>query len=152
MCACISGCARLRNWARNSRRPLLTLSQRSPLVIAEVEERRGGAEFLTLKKHRRAWRKQQQRAHGAIHPRVGEHVGAFAARRVRHLIVILQKGHEVPGLKVERRRAAALLLPFVPLALIEVAVLRGGDELLRRARDSPCNRLRCGPVIATSAL
>ena len=70
---------------------------------------------------------------------------AQAARRVGDLVVVLEEGDErapaagrAPG--VPRR----LLLPAVALALVQEAVLRGRDELLRRARGSRCSRPRCG--------
>src|ERR1051326_7564237 len=58
---------------------------------------------------------------------------ALAARGVRDLIVILQIADEVPRRDRPRRRAAALFLPRVPLALIEKIALRHGHEFVRGA-------------------
>src|SRR5579884_593523 len=49
--------------------------------------------------------------------------------------------HEVTRLDVERRRAAPLLLPGVPLALIEEAVLHRAQKLLRVAAIAAVIRL-----------
>src|SRR6266850_3969076 len=57
-----------------------------------------------------------------------------AAGGVRHLIMVLEEGDERGRLQPESWRAAALLLPFVPLALVKVAPFDGGDELLRLAQ------------------
>src|SRR4051812_42859117 len=46
---------------------------------------------------------------------------------------VLDEGDEGGRLEVEARRAAALGLVRVTLALKQIAVLRGGDELLRIA-------------------
>jgi hypothetical protein len=45
--------------------------------------------------------------------------------------VILEKYNETFCSEIKRLRAACLLLPLVPLPLIQEAVFRGGDELLR---------------------
>src|SRR6266446_1239936 len=58
----------------------------------------------------------------------------LAAGWVRHLIVVLQEGDERGGLQPEPWRATALLLPCVPLALVEITPFDGGDKLLRLAQ------------------
>src|SRR5687768_14308609 len=52
---------------------------------------------------------------------------------VGHLVVILQEVDERGRRQAEGGRAAAGLLPEVALSLVEKAVFRGRDELLRRA-------------------
>src|ERR1051326_7305395 len=58
------------------------------LVVREIEKWRGRSELLTLKEHRRLRREEQQR-------RERERFQSRARRRVRNLIVILEKRDEI---------------------------------------------------------
>src|SRR5829696_6546452 len=58
---------------------------------------------------------------------------AAATGRVRHLIVVLEKGDELCGFEPGRGRPPARLLPHVPLPLKEEPPLGERDELLRSA-------------------
>ena len=107
------------------------LSAEIRFVIAEVEERRGCAELLALKQHRRAGGEQQQGGHGAVQRGSAERVRTLAISGIRDLIVILQKRYKIPGFQIERGRAARLFLPLITLALVKVAVFSRRDELLR---------------------
>ena len=71
---------------------------------------------------------------------------------VRDLVVVLREGDEARRLDARAGVPAALLLPGVVLALVEVAPLGGRDQLLRRAARSRCSRPRARPVSATRAL
>src|SRR5687768_3169751 len=62
-----------------------------------------------------------------------ELVAAHAARGVGNLVVILQKVDELLCLEVPCRTAAPLVLPLVPLSLIEIAPACRRDQFLRRA-------------------
>ena len=95
------------------------------LMIGEIKEGRRGRELLPHKQHRRAGREQHERRHRAVAARTRQKVGARARRRVSDLVVILNEGDERRRLHIEAGRAAPLLLPLVPLALIEVAILDG---------------------------
>src|ERR1043165_6441214 len=88
------------------------------LVIGEGEERRGRGELLPLKQHRRLRREQEERRERADVGLPRELVDALAVGGVRDLIVVLQEADEAPRREAARRRAAPLLLPRVPLALI----------------------------------
>ena len=101
-------------------------------MVGEEEERAGGGELLALEQHRRARRQQRQRRQGAEPAGAGQVVQPQAAGRVGDLIVILQEYDEVRRRHAQGGRAAPLLLPLVALALVEVAVLDGRDELLGR--------------------
>src|SRR5688572_27954118 len=52
---------------------------------------------------------------------------------IRHLVVVLEIRDERVRRQVERGRTAALPLPGVPLALVQVAEPRARDQLLRTA-------------------
>src|SRR4029079_17242912 len=78
-------------------------------------------------------REEQQSGHGAEDARARLRRDALAARRIGHLVVVWEERHEGGGRQAEAGRAAALLLPGVALALVEVAVLDRRDQLLRRA-------------------
>jgi hypothetical protein len=101
-----------------------------PLVVGEVQKWRGRGELLTLEEHRCARREEQERRHGAEAAGTGRPMQALAADRVRDLIVVLDEGDEGRGRQIEGGRAAPLPLPLVPLPLVKVAILDGGDELL----------------------
>src|SRR5439155_9710759 len=90
--------------------------------IVEVKERRGGAEFLALEKHRRPRSEQQQRSHRAEPARRSLLPGAQSEAGVGDLVVIFDEADKRRRLDVEGWRATAFLLPLIPLALIEIAV------------------------------
>src|SRR5665213_2822894 len=103
------------------------------LMVGEKQKWRRSAEFLALEEHRDGGRQQQI---GGYRPPVSRTCRLEAAQPgagIGDLVVILQIGHEIGWREVEGRRAARLLLPSVPLALVEEAVLGGGDELARAA-------------------
>src|SRR6185295_14592883 len=104
------------------------------LVVCEVCERCGGGEFLPLKKHGRSRRKQHERSHGSIPSGRSHLMTAFAACRVGYLIMVLNECNELLRLYIECRRAAPLPLPFVSLALIQIAILDRRHEFLRLAQ------------------
>ena len=56
---------------------------------------------------------------------------AQASCGVCHLVVILKKGDERTLWGMKRWHSPALLLPVVPLALVEISVLSCGHQLLR---------------------
>src|SRR3954464_4122037 len=99
-------------------------------MIGKVEERTRGREFLSLKEHRRARPEQEERGERPVAARRGELMQPAATRGVGHLIVILDKGDDACGLEVQRRGAAALVLPPVSLALQQMPPFRGRDQLL----------------------
>ena len=104
------------------------------LVIGEIEERRRRLELLALEQHRRR-KASAGRAPSAPGRGRGSSAGA-AARRVPSS----RPGRGSAGRRRTRRGGRSrpgvprrLLLPGVALALEQEAVLRRGDELLRRA-------------------
>ena len=60
-------------------------------------------------------------------------MAAQAAAGIGDLVVILDEGHERRRLQSKTGRAATLLLPGIPLPLVEVAPLERRDKLLGRA-------------------
>ena len=140
---------RLGNCARNSTRPWSTAVGEVGLVIGEIQERARRRELLSLEQHRRRRARAASSAVSArCAPGLATLVQPLPERRVRHLIVVLEKRDERVRRQIERRRAAALLLPGVPLALIEVAEPRARHELLRAcpgSRDSTPRGVRSAP-------
>ncbi len=114
--------------------PLGDLRREVGQVVGEIQKRGRRGKFLALKKHGDRRREQQNRGEGAQHTGTGLPMQPKSVQRVRDLIVVLQEDHESLGREIEGRRPSAALLPPRPLALIEVAVLRRRDELLRRSR------------------
>ena len=100
-------------------------------MIGEIDKRLGGAEFLSLEQHRQARHQQRIGRHRTISPGAGQLVQPPASARIGDLIVVFQEHHERLGREVEGRGAAPLLLPAIILPLIQEAVPRGGDKLLR---------------------
>src|SRR5688572_14886829 len=80
-------------------------------VIGEESKRRGRVEFLSHEQHRRLWREQHYRRHGAQSARARELMNALAIERIRYLIVVLNGGHESGSRRIESRRSARLVLP-----------------------------------------
>jgi hypothetical protein len=138
------------NCERNSTRPFATASPSSP-VIREVQERPRRRELLALEEHRRRRSEEQPRRHRAVLRGRRQLVQAPPERRVRHLIVVLEVVHERVREEIDGRRAAPLVLPAVPLALIQVAPPRARDQFLRRAQVVAIVRSR-RPVSATAAV
>src|SRR5260370_24840351 len=112
------------------------------LMVREIKEGRRRGKFLALKQHRCAGEEQQQSGRSPEDPWAGQLMRAFPAGRIGDLVVILDEVDETRWRQTERRRGAPLVLPFVPLALIEEAILRGRDKLLGAAGVigviSPC--------------
>ena len=111
--------------------PLVDQLGQLALEAGEVEEGCRGRELLAHEQHRRGGAEEEQRgdrpqAAGGRRP-----VQAEAAAHVGELVVVLDEDDEPLRLEVEGRGAAGLLLPAVALALVEEAVLRGRDQLLR---------------------
>src|SRR5436190_7046266 len=95
------------------------------IVIGEIKEWRRRGKLLSLEEHWCPRHQQPQRAERFHTTGPGELMRAQTAQRVRHLIVILEEGHELVRIQPERSRAAPLLLPTEPLALTQESVLRG---------------------------
>ena len=102
--------------------------------VGKVKKRRRRCELLFLEEHRRARPQQQQGGERFIEARAGEGVTAQPKARVGNLVVILEKGDKRRRREVQGWGAAPLLLPFIVLSLVQVAILEGGDEFLRRAQ------------------
>ena len=103
------------------------------MVVGEEQEGCGRSELLSLKQQWRLGREQQERRQRAVASRAGELMQPRPGGGIRHLVVVLEKMHEPMSRDVEREPTAPLLLPGVPLPLIQVSPFHGGDELLRRA-------------------
>src|SRR5438105_3156873 len=99
-------------------------------MVGEIEKRAGGGELLTLKQHRRPRSQQGQRGQRAVYARRRQLVVARAAGRVGDLVVIFQEGDKRRRRQVQRGSAPQLLLPSVPLPLIQVPPFQRGDEFL----------------------
>ena len=76
---------------------------------------------------------QDDGGHRAQHPGRGQRRQPFAADGVRDLVVVLQERDERGRRQVQRRGPAALLLPGVPLPLVQVPPLHRRQDLLRGA-------------------
>ncbi len=103
-------------------------------MIGEEQERRRRRELLTLKEHRGRWTDERERRQRAKARGTRELVQAASEGRVRDLVVVFEIGHETVPRQIEIRLTPALPLPRIPLSLIEIAVLRGRNEFLRRTR------------------
>src|SRR5581483_11540087 len=103
------------------------------LMIGKVEKGSGSGELLSLKEQRSLRLQQQERRHRARSAGARELMDARAGHRIRDLIVILQIADEAIGIEVQRWRAAPLLLPAIPLSLVEKAVQRHRREFVRSA-------------------
>src|SRR5262245_18362479 len=123
------------------------------VVIRKVQEWRGRAIFLPLKKHRCVGPQKQQRSHGSITSRRGELVQPRAARGICKLVEILDAGHKRRSWEIECTCAAALALPQRILSLIKKSPFNCRDEFLRIAaiigtvrlivaREADAHRLR----------
>src|SRR5271163_5074271 len=100
-------------------------------MIGKKEERARRGEFLPLEQHRNARHQQEISGHRPKPARARQRVTARSGGGIGDLIVVLQKDNKTLCRKIERGRAARLLLPLVALPLIEKAVFGGGDELAR---------------------
>src|SRR5713101_3259324 len=110
--------------------PLGDSGRQLRLMVREVEERCAGGEFLSLKKHRRIWTEEQKRSQRANAAGGGELLNSPPGRRVRDLIVILQKADEFFRSEIERRCSSPQLLPGVALALKEKSMFCQRHEFL----------------------
>src|SRR5262249_4234744 len=110
------------------------------LVIREIEKRFRRTEFLPLKEQRRHRTEQQPGGQRAVPAGSAALMETPAVQGVGDLIVVLEIRDEVLRQKIERRRASRLLLPFVPLSLIEVAEAAARDEFLRGPQIVPVIR------------
>src|SRR5437667_409486 len=88
-------------------------SSGSAIEVREEQERRRCVELLTLEQHRRVRTQEQQGRHGAPSARARQRMDSQAARRVRDLIVVLEKRYKRRLRQVQRRRAADVALPMV---------------------------------------
>ena len=102
-------------------------------MVREVEKRGGRGELLPLEEHRRGRGEEQECREGPQPARAGQPVQPRPVERVRDVVVVLEERHEPRRVEVERGPAAAVPLPRVALALVEVAPPHGGDQLLGRA-------------------
>src|SRR4029078_10848682 len=102
-------------------------------MVGEIAERGRGAEFLSLKKHRRPGHQNEQRGHRPIASRRGRLMYSRSVAAVCELVVVLDEVDEGPRLGTARLRAPLLLLPRISLPLKEVAVLPRRHERLRAA-------------------
>src|SRR5678815_2832119 len=100
------------------------------VVISKEHEARGSGEFLAHEQHRRLRSEQRQCHQRAIAARRGLCMHAIAEKRVADLVVVLQKGDQRPRRHSMSRLAACLLLPRIPLALIEESTAYARDEFL----------------------
>src|SRR5688500_15807835 len=100
------------------------------VVIREVQEWSGRAEFLPLKKHRRLAGKQQNRRERAVSSRARQLVQPASVEGVRDLVVVLEIPHALMRIDVQRRSASAPLVKHVVLTLIQDSVLERRHELL----------------------
>src|SRR4051794_15980058 len=101
-------------------------------MIGEKQKWGGRGELLPLKQQRRRWSQQRQRANGAVSPRRRHLMKPSSERGIGHLVVVLDIGDKRLRGEIECSRTPPLLLPGVPLPLIQVAILRTGNELLYR--------------------
>src|SRR6185437_2354725 len=102
-------------------------------VIGEIEERARRLEFLPLKEQRCLRREEQQRSERAEPARTRLVVNTPAGGAVGELVVVGDEGDEARWRQIECRSAARLMLPPVPLALVEKPVLGRRQQLLRGA-------------------
>src|SRR3954454_11350487 len=141
MTACSSGVPRLGNWEASLRRPWSTSSASSPSKPAKYRKGEEAANSWPMNSigvagpRRSSAVTARRQPRGAVRcrrePRPGRRVRAEAAACVGELFMFLDEDDEPLRLEVEGRGAAGLLLPAVSLALVEEAVLRGRDQLLR---------------------
>src|ERR1051325_10487695 len=102
------------------------------MVIGEVEKWRRRREFLALKKHRRPRSQHEQRGHGFESGQTRYPIRAAPAQGIGNLIMVLDVINKTPRLEAKSRRAPALLLPAVALALKQKTPFQCGDEFLGR--------------------
>src|SRR5207237_4396860 len=128
---------RQRRWRRDARKLLQELGAprahatgQLRRMIREVEERRRRPELLSLKQHRGLWPEQEERGERAHPSRARLLAETPSSHGIGDLVVVFEKCHEARWDDVERRRATAVVLPAVPLSLVQEAVFRGRHEFL----------------------
>src|SRR5690606_18563986 len=89
--------------------------------------------FLTLEEHRRSRSQKPERRQGTKPAGACQLLQSLTGRAVGDLIVILQERDELLGRQSTRWAAAELLLPRVPLSLVQVPAFCGRDQFLRAA-------------------
>src|SRR5438445_3428286 len=99
--------------------------------VREKYERSRRAELLTLKKQRCPGPEQKQRSHGAISSGRRLETQPLARRRIRDLIVILDKRDEGLRRRLKCWRPTRRFLTGARCPLKQVAVLGRGNEFLR---------------------
>jgi hypothetical protein len=95
------------------------------LMIRKEEKWTRGGELLPLEQHRRTWSEQKERRHSAIPTGAAQGMAAQSAGRIGDLIMVLDKRHKCCRFEAKGRRPPGLLLPPVPLALIQIPPLHG---------------------------